>query len=104
MYEQIFILICLVVALVATLWLYTLKAKKKMKYKDDERWNMVLLKAYENSQITLWLLIGVIIIAQSMLDSQTVFTLDRVICFGLIYIGIHNLIELISIYYFDKQL
>ena len=42
--------------------------------------------------------------AQGSINSQTTFTLQRVMTFGLIYIGFRNLIELVATIYFDKQL
>ena len=38
------------------------------------------------------------------IDIQIMFTLDRVILFGELFIGLRNLLELIAIMYFDKQL
>ena len=100
MNEQIIILIFLVLALGATLWLYILKAKKQVEYKGDERWLTIQLKAN-------WTLIVLLAIATSVplfIDIQIMFTLDRVILFGELFIGLRNLLELIAIMYFDKQL
>ena len=82
MNEQTIFLIFLVSALAVTLGLYFLKAKKQMQYKGDERWKLIQLNA----------------------NSQTTFTLQRVVTFVLIYIGIRNLIELVATIYFDKRL
>ena len=51
MNEQIIILIFLVLALGATLWLYILKAKKQVEYKGDERWLTIQLKANQSANI-----------------------------------------------------
>ena len=104
MNEQIIILIFLVLALGATLWLYILKAKKQVEYKGDERWLTIQLKA---NNIANWTLIVLLAIATSVplfIDIQIMFTLDRVILFGELFIGLRNLLELIAIMYFDKQL
>ena len=107
MNEQIIILIFLVLALVATLWLYILKAKKQVEYKGDERWLTIQLKANQFANIANWTLIILLAIATSVplfIDIQIMFTLDRVILFGELFIGLRNLLELIAIMYFDKQL
>ena len=88
MNEQIIILIFLVLALGATLWLY-------------------ILKANQSANIANWTLIILLAIATSVplfIDIQIMFTLDRVILFGELFIGLRNLLELIAIMYFDKQL
>lgn len=41
MNDQIFILIILVLTVIATMWLYLLKAKKQIIYRGDERWQMI---------------------------------------------------------------
>lgn len=107
MNEQIIILIFLVLALGATLWLYILKAKKQVEYKGDERWLTIQLKANRSANIANWTLIILLAIATSVplfIDIQIMFTLDRVILFGELFIGLRNLLELIAIMYFDKQL
>ena len=58
MNEQIIILIFLVLALGATLWLYILKAKKQVEYKGDERWLTIQLKANQFANIANWTLIS----------------------------------------------
>ncbi len=45
MNDQIFILIILVLTVIATMWLYLLKAKKQIIYRGDERWQMIQLRA-----------------------------------------------------------
>lgn len=74
MAEQAIILMFLILALGAILWLYFLKAKKQIVYKGMVH------------------------------DTEIVFTLQRVTLFVEFYIGIRNLIELAAIKYFDKQL
>ena len=63
MNEQIIILIFLVLALGATLWLYILKAKKQVEYKGDERWLTIQLKANQSANIANWTLIILLAIA-----------------------------------------
>ena len=104
MNEQIIILIFLVLALGATLWLYILKAKKQVEYKGDERWLTIQLKANRSANIANWILLAIATSVPLFIDIQIMFTLDRVILFGELFIGLRNLLELIAIMYFDKQL
>ena len=104
MKEQTILLILLIAALAVTLWLYFLKAKKQIQYKGDERLNMIQLKANNTANISNWVLIILFIVLPLVMDGETTFTLQRVITFGLIYIGIRNLIELTATVYFDRKL
>ncbi len=104
MKEQTILLILLIAALAVTLCLYFLKAKKQIQYKGDERWNMIQLKANNTANISNWVLIILFIVLPLVMDGETTFTLQRVITFGLIYIGIRNLIELTATVYFDRKL
>lgn len=107
MTEQAIILVFLVLAVGATIWLYILKAKKEVVYKRDERWQMIQLKANQTSNIVNWILIVLVFVGTLIPlfnDTEIVFTLQRVIIFGEFFIGLRNLIELVAIKYFDKQL
>ena len=104
MNEQTILLIFLVAALAVTLGLYFLKAKKQMQYKGDERWKLIQLNANTAANISNTVLIVLIVVLPLLIDSQTTFTLQRVVTFVLIYIGIRNLIELVATIYFDKRL
>lgn len=104
MNEQIIILAFLIIALGTTLWLYISKAKKQMKYKGDERWQLIQLKANNAANLTHWILIVLIAVLPFFISMQTTVTLQRVSIFALFYIGIRNLIELVATIYFDKQL
>ena len=103
MNEQTILLIFLVVALVVTLGLYFLKARKQMQYKGDERWKLIQLNANNAANISNTVLIILLVVLALFTDSQMTFTLQRVVTFALIYIGIRNLIELIATIYFDKR-
>ena len=96
MNEQTILLIFLVAALAVTLGLYFLKAKKQMQYKGDERWKLIQLNANNAANISNAVLIVLLVVLPLFIDSQTTFTLQRVITFALIYIGIRNLIELVA--------
>ena len=104
MNEQTIFLIFLVSALAVTLGLYFLKAKKQIQYKGDERWKLIQLNANNTANISNTVLIVLIVVLPLLIDSQTTFTLQRVVTFVLIYIGIRNLIELVATIYFDKRL
>lgn len=107
MTEQTIILFFLVLALGATLWLYFLKAKKQVLYKGDERWQMIQLKANQTANISNYILL-ILVFAGTIIpmfsDIEIVFTLQRVTLFVEFFIGIRNLIELVAIKYFDKQI
>lgn len=104
MKEQTILLIFLIIALSVTLGLYLFKAKKQMKYKGDERWRLIQLKANNTANISNFILLILVVILPLFIDSQMTFTFQRMITFVLIYIGVRNLIELIATIYFDKQL
>ena len=104
MNEQRILLILLIAALGVTLWLYILKAKKQVQYKGDERWQMIQLKANNTANISNWILILLLVFLPLFIDGQTTFTFQRVCTFGLIYIGLRNLLELSATIYFDKNL
>ena len=104
MREQTILLIFLVMALGATLWLYILKAKKQVTYKGDERWSLIQLKANNTANAANWLLILLLVAVPVFVDEQITFTIGRVTIFGLIYFGFRNLVELAATIYFDERL
>lgn len=104
MNEQIIILTFLIIAVGATLLLYISKATKQVKYKGDERWQLIQLKANTVANIVNGGLIILLAILPLFVNSQTTFTFQRVSSFGLIYLGVRNLIELFAMVYFDKRL
>ena len=91
MNEQTIILTFLIIALGATLWLYISKAKKQVKYKGDERWQLIQLKANNVSNIVNWGLITLLVILPLFINSQATFTFQRVSIFGLIYFLFFNI-------------
>lgn len=107
MTDQTIILILLLLATGATLWLYILKAKNEVVYKKDERWQAIQVKANQAANIANWILIVLLFIGTTIpifSDTEIVFTLQRVTIFGVFFIGTRNLIELVAIQYFDKRL
>ena len=102
--EQIIILVFLIIALGITLWLYISKAKKQVKYRGDERWQLIQLKASNTANLAHSILIVLIAVLPLFINMQTTVTLQRVSIFALLYIGIRNLIELVATIYFDKRL
>ena len=62
------------------------------------------LNANNTANISNAVLIVLLVVLPLFIDSQTTFTLQRVVTFALIYIGIRNLIELAATIYFDKRL
>lgn len=105
MNDQVILLVFLVAALCITLGLYLWKAKKQIQYKGDERWKMIQLKANNAANLSYLVLICIAIVLPLIVDTQTtVLTLQRVITFVLIYVGLRNFIELAAAIYFDNQL
>ncbi len=104
MNEQTILLIFIVLAVTATLWLYLLKAKKQVQYMGDERWQMIQLKANNTANISNAILLVSVVILPFLIDEQRTFTLQRVTTFVLIYIGVRNMIELAATMYFDRRL
>jgi len=107
MNEQTIILFFLIVATGITLFLYLWKAKKVVEYKNDERWQLLQNKAnnaanYSNSILIVLLAIGTTLSLFS--DIQITFTFNRVLIYGIFFIGLRNVIELFALRYFDKQL
>ena len=96
MNEQIIILVFLIIALGITLWLYISKAKKQVKYRGDERWQLIQLKASNAANLAHSILIVLIAVLPLFINMQTTVTLQRVSIFALLYIGIRNLIELVA--------
>ena len=107
MAEQTIILFFLFLVVGVTLWLYFLKAKKEVVYKRDERWQMIQLKANQTANITNLILIVLVFVGTLIPmfnDTEIVFTLQRATIFVEFFIGLRNLLELVAIKYFDKQL
>lgn len=104
MNEQTFLLCALIVALSATLGLYLLKARNQMRYRGDERWHLVELRAAQTANLSNTLLLVVLIVCPLFVSRATTFTLQRVTLFGLLFIGARNAIELIASLYWDRRL
>ena len=107
MNDQLFILILLVLTVIATIWLYMLKAKKQIIYQGDERWQLIQLKANQIANIINWILIVLIFVGTIypfFYNKEITFTLTRVTIFGMYFIGMRNLIELIALKYLDQRL
>ncbi len=107
MNEQTIILIFLIASAIITIFLYLWKAKKSVEYKNDERWLLLQSKAnhaanYSNSILIMLLAVGSIVSVFS--DIQMTFTFNRVLTYGLFFIGLRNAIELFALIYFDKRL
>ena len=104
MNEQIIILVFLIIALGITLWLYISKAKKQVKYRGDERWQLIQLKASNTANLAHTIMIIKNAVLPLLKNKQTTETLKLDSIFALLYIGIRNLIELVATIYFDKRL
>ncbi len=107
MNEQTIILCFLFVATGITLFLYVWKAKKQVEYENDERWQLIQNKANEATNYLNYILI-LLLAAGEMIslfsDIQITFTLNRILTYGILFIGFHNMIELFGLSYFDKKI
>lgn len=107
MFEQAIILFFLIIFTGMTLFLYIWKAKKEINYKGDERWQLIQIKSNTTANYSNNLLILVLFIAEMVelfSNIQIVLTLNRVLTFGILFVGLRNTLELLSLLYFDKQL
>ncbi len=107
MNEQIIILFFLIVFLGSTLFLYIWKAKKEIEYKKDERWQMIQIKAnkvasYSNNILVI--ILAVVAMASVHYGIQITFALNRVLMFGIFFIGFYNVIELCALLFLDKRM
>lgn len=107
MIVQTIILLFLIVTLVITLFLYVWKAKKQVEYKGDERWQTIQNRANNTANYLNYVLIIFVAFGMTVLlfyHAPITLTLNRVFLYILLFIGLRNTIELISLKYFDKQL
>lgn len=103
MNEQRVLLVLMIAALAVTLDLYIFKAVKQVKYKGDERWSMIQLKANNAANLINWVLLVALFVAQVAADSTAAVTVSRVVTLGLLYIGARNLIELCATLVYDRR-
>lgn len=105
MNEQIIILLLSISILAVTLFLYIWRAYKQVQYKNDERWQHVLLKSKTVADFSNWILITVIaILIANPATNELTFSVNRILLFGLSYFGLHNLFELIGLIYYNHSL
>ncbi|BCJ93436.1 hypothetical protein acsn021_10050 [Anaerocolumna cellulosilytica] len=107
MNEQTIILFFLIAATGITLFLYMCKAKKSIEYKNDERWQLIQNKAnnmanHSNNILLLLLFAGNMV--SLFYDIQITFTFNRVLTYGLLFVGLRNAIEVFALGYFDNRL
>lgn len=105
MNDRIIILSFLIFTFAGTIFLYLWKAKKQVSYKNDERWQVIQNKANRSTNGLNWALIVFIGICSNVSFFQDyTFSFSRLMTIALIYFGIHNVVELFSLLYFDKKL
>jgi hypothetical protein len=106
MNEQIIILITIFLLTVITLCLHVWKAKKEVEYKKDERWQLIQYKAIKLADLSNYVLIILIAILTSLTlftNMELTFSLNRVLIYGLIFIGLRNTIEFFALLVLDKS-
>lgn len=107
MNEQMILLFFLIAGTGVTIFLYLWKAKKEIEYKKDERWQVIQNKANHTANgvnYILIVLLGVGEVISLYWDDQIVFTLNRVLTFGILFVALRNGIELAALKYFDQRL
>lgn len=106
MNEQIIFLIPVFLFTVITLCLYVWKAKKEVEYKKDERWKLIQYKAIKLTNLSnyvLVLLIAILYSATLFSNIELTLSLDRVLTYGIIFIGFRNAVEFFSLLVLDKS-
>ena len=103
MNEQKVLLILMILAVAVTLGLYIFKAVKQVKYKGDERWSMIQLKANNAANLINWVLLVALFVVQVSVDTAEIVTVSRVVTLGLLYIGARNLVELCATLVYDRR-
>lgn len=107
MNEQMVILFFLIAGTGVTIFLYLWKAKKEIEYRKDERWQLIQNKANHaanSANYILIVLLGVGEVVSLYWDYQIVFTLNRVLTLGILFVALRNGIELAALKYFDQRL
>lgn len=105
MSENTILLILILAAVVFTFWLYIWRAVRQVKNMNDERWNLVLLKAKSVTEITYWILILSVAILIMMPEIQKItFSLNRILTYTILFFGFRNLVELIGLFYYERTL
>lgn len=107
MNEQTAILFFLIFSTSITLFIYVWKAKKEINYKGDERWQLIQNKANNVANYSNYILIVFLAIGDAVLlfsDIQITITLNRVLIYGILFIGLRNTIELFALRHFDKRM
>lgn len=107
MNEQFILLFLIIFFTATTLFLYIFKANRNVYYKNDERWSFIQNKAnnvanYSNQILIVFIAVADIIVLFS--DIQMTFTLNRILTYAIIFIGLRNTIELFALKYFDKRI
>lgn len=107
MNEQIIILFCLIIVTGITLFICIWKAKKEINYRGDERWQLIQNKSnkvanYLIDIFVVFLLVGSV--ASLFFHTKITFTLDSLLTYGTLFIGLRNAMELFALIYFDKRM
>ena len=107
MNEQTILLLFIILSIGITIFLYVWKSKKEIDYKNDERWQLIKNKANDVANKLNYILIVFLAIVQTIsinYDINITFTLNRLMTYGIYFIGLRNAIELFALKYFDDQI
>ncbi|AEB77472.1 hypothetical protein [Clostridium botulinum] len=107
MNEQTILLFLLIFCTVTTLFLYIWKANRHVYYRNDERWSFIQNKAnnvanYSNQILIVF--VAVVDIILLFFHIEKTFTLNRILTYAIIFIGLRNTLELFALKYLDKRI
>ena len=107
MNDQTILLFFLILFTAGTLFLYLWKAKKEVEYKGDERWKAIQYKAVNianYSNYILLLILGIATALEVWMKISTTIAFNRMILYGLFFIGFRNVLELVALLYWDRAM
>ncbi len=107
MNEQIIILFFIIIFTCTFVFLRVWKAKKEIEYKGDERWVVIQNKANQIAYFAHYILIVALAIASTIMifsDSPKNVSYNRAVIYGILFIGLYNVLELCGLLYYNKHL
>lgn len=107
MNDQTILLFFIILSTAVTLFLYLWKAKKEVEYKGDERWKAIQYNAINvanYSNYILLLILGIVAGVEVWMKVSTTIPFNRMILYGLFFIGFRNVLELVALLYWDRAM
>ncbi|MGX4599478.1 hypothetical protein [Faecalimicrobium sp. JNUCC 81] len=107
MNEQPILLFFIILSIGIMIYLDVWKSKKAKVYKNDERWQLIKNKANDVANQSHYVVILLLAILQTISinhDLNITITLNRLMTYGMYFIGLRKLLELLALKYFDNQI